>query len=271
MNPGLWWNFQPPWPISQTLRWKNAVFTCIWNHSVLQNGKLSFPNGQNPSSLYFFFQNSKCLLILFEYTNVFLYAKFGDLKPTINKKWRPQIWTCLWARHRKKIPQGNCDFLLTKCFTNVNQSSGSTERAAESFHTVQRGMARRRMRAPKWEHVCTTGQYDVKDHHAQLLAQWLTRKHDKRAGNQSSKNQRVEGKISIVQSMQFGFLPSLGSATSNEANKSVMQPAEWTIIERKLCSPSGAQMKYRYFDPESCKQNAIFSGTSYQNRSDISR
>ena len=25
-NPGLLWNFQQPWPTSQTLRWKNAIF-----------------------------------------------------------------------------------------------------------------------------------------------------------------------------------------------------------------------------------------------------
>ena len=44
-----------------------------------------------------------------------------------------------------------------------------------------------------------------------------------RAGNQPSKNQRVEGEnsreISIVQSIQLCFLFSLGSTTSNEANK----------------------------------------------------
>ena len=34
-NPGLLQNFQPSWPISQTLRWKNTSFICIWNHSVL--------------------------------------------------------------------------------------------------------------------------------------------------------------------------------------------------------------------------------------------
>ena len=44
-------DFQSPWPISQTLRWKNAIFSCLWNHSVLPNGKLSYPNGQNSISL----------------------------------------------------------------------------------------------------------------------------------------------------------------------------------------------------------------------------
>ena len=31
-NQGLLPNFQPPWqwPISQTLMWKNAIFTCTW-------------------------------------------------------------------------------------------------------------------------------------------------------------------------------------------------------------------------------------------------
>ena len=87
-----------------------------------------------------------------------------------------------------------------------------------------------------------------------------------RAGNQSSKNQRVEGEISIVQSIQLGFLLSLGSVTSNEANKSAMWRAEWTITARRAVLLL-AQMKYRYFDPESCEQNSIFSGTSHQNRS----
>ena len=87
--------------------WKNAVFTCIWNHSVLQNVKCSVPNGQNSISRYFLSPSSKCRFVLFQYTNVFLWAKFGDLKPTIDEKRRPQIWTCFWARCRNKIPQGN--------------------------------------------------------------------------------------------------------------------------------------------------------------------
>ena len=69
----------------------------------------------------------------------------------------------------------------------------------------------------------------------------------------------MEGEISIVQSIQLGFLLSLGSATSNEANKRAMLRAEWTITARRAVLRL-AQMKYRYFDPESCKQNAIFSG-----------
>ena len=45
-------------------------------------------------SQYFFSQNPKCLFILFQYNNVYLCAKFGDLEPTIDKKHRPQIQTC---------------------------------------------------------------------------------------------------------------------------------------------------------------------------------
>ena len=131
-NPHLLWNFLSPWPISQTLRWTNVIFTCIWNHSVLQNGELSFSNGRNSISRYFFSQNPKCRFILFQYTNIFLCAKFGDLKPTIDEKRRPQIWTCFWARRRNKIPQDNCDFLSTKCFKNVYRSSCSTDGAAEN-------------------------------------------------------------------------------------------------------------------------------------------
>ena len=69
-NQGLRGNFQPPWSISQTLRWNNAIFTCIWNHSVLQNGELSFPNGQNSISWYFFSQTSKFCFSILMYSSV---------------------------------------------------------------------------------------------------------------------------------------------------------------------------------------------------------
>ena len=70
-NPRLRRNFLPPSPINQTLRWPNAIFTCIWNHSVLQNGELPFCNGRNSISRYFFSKNPKCRFILFQYTNVY--------------------------------------------------------------------------------------------------------------------------------------------------------------------------------------------------------
>ena len=131
-KPGLQQNFQPPYPVSQTLVWKNAIFTCIWKHSVLQNGELSFPNGRNSISRYFLSQSPKCRFILFQYTNVFLCAKFWWSKGKIDEKWRPQICTCFWARLRNNIPQGNCDFLSTKCFININLSLWSTHCAAEN-------------------------------------------------------------------------------------------------------------------------------------------
>ena len=119
--------FQPPLPISQTLRKTNAIFICIWNHSVLQNGELSFPSCRNFSSPYFVSQYPKCRIILFQYTNFHLCAKFGDLKPTIDEKRRPQIRTCFWARRRNKIPERNCNFLSTKCFKNVYWSLLSSD------------------------------------------------------------------------------------------------------------------------------------------------
>ena len=70
-----------------------AVFTCISNHFVLQNGELTFSNGRNSISRYFFSQKAKVSIILFQYTNVYLCAKFGDLMPTIDENRRPQIWT----------------------------------------------------------------------------------------------------------------------------------------------------------------------------------
>ena len=67
------------------------VWQCmfIWNHSFLQNFELAFPNGRNSISRYFFSQNPKCWFILFQYTNVYLCANFGDLKPTIDEEQRP--------------------------------------------------------------------------------------------------------------------------------------------------------------------------------------
>ena len=85
----------------------------------------------------FLLPNPNCQFVLFQYTNVYLGAKFGNLKPTIDEKRRPQIWTCFWARHRRNIAQGNCNFLSTKCFINVNRSPQSTDCAAKnSIHRV---------------------------------------------------------------------------------------------------------------------------------------
>ena len=100
-----------------------------WRTLISQWSKFHFPIFPVPKP--------KCWFILFHYTDVlncivFLCAKFGDLKPRIDEKRRPQIWTCFWARRRNKIPQGNCDFLSTKCFINVNRSSRSTDCAAEN-------------------------------------------------------------------------------------------------------------------------------------------
>ena len=77
-------------------------------------------------------QNPKCLFILFQYTDVYLCAKFGELMPTINEMQRPQIWICFWARCKNKIPHGNCDFLLTKYFINIYLSSCPADCAAET-------------------------------------------------------------------------------------------------------------------------------------------
>ena len=127
ISQGLWGNFQPPWPISQTLRWKNAIFTCIWNHSVLQNGELSFSNGWNSISRYFFSQNPKTRIekisisqaILLE----FLRSPVSALRCEANKikRRREESWL---ARHQ-------------------NVEGPAAARA------VPRGMSRRRMRAPK--------------------------------------------------------------------------------------------------------------------------
>ena len=105
---------------------------------------------------------------------------------------------------------------------------------------MPRGMLQLQTRAPKKEHVYTTCRYDVKTRvvaHNRLRDGSL-----ENATCQLSKNQRVEGKTSIVQSIQLGFSLSLGSATSNKANKSAMLRTEWTITARQAALRL-AQMK----------------------------
>ena len=160
LDPGLWLNFQPPWPLSQTLWWRNAIFICILNRSVesvLQNGgvqvDIHFPMVEIPFSI-FLRPNPRALInsvsVYHCNTNVHLSAKFCDLKPTIDEMRRPQIWTFIWARCRKRIPRGNCYFISTECFINVNQSWCSTDRLAEN--SKPRVMLRdQREDQPNWE------------------------------------------------------------------------------------------------------------------------
>ena len=54
----------------------------------------------------FLVENPKSLIILFQYTNVYLCAQLGDLNWTIETKQYTLIWTCFWTRHRNNIPQG---------------------------------------------------------------------------------------------------------------------------------------------------------------------
>ena len=139
------------------------------------------------------------------------------------------------------------------------------------MHAVSRSIWWLWTRAPKWELVCTTGRYDVKDNHAQWVAWWLTWKHNLRAeptvtDSQAEQNSKHGGinldssEILIVQALQIGSSRSLGSWTSNKLLRAK------TIIARQAVLHL-AQMKYRYFVQECCKQNAIFSDTSHQNRS----
>ena len=187
--------------------------------------------------------------------SVSLCAKFGDLKPTIDEKQRPQILACFWERCSNNIPQGYCDFLSTKYFKNstdhcdqqilllktrnlelcfgpnVGSNHAKLRRSwfIERFSSdscvlwsvpydvkliratrgaerdplaltqskcwgtccvacaVSRSMWPLRTRAPKWEHISTTGRYHVNDCNAQEAAWWLTRKRDQRAGNKWTK------------------------------------------------------------------------------------
>ena len=89
-------------------------------------------------------------------------------------------------------------------------------------------------------------------------------------GEQTEQNSTCGGEISMVQSIQLGFRVSrsLGSATSNEANKSAMLRAEWTTTARR--APSGAPFRpneISIFCLRTLQAERHFSGTSNQNRS----
>ena len=53
----------------------------------------------------------------------------------------------------------------------------------------------------------------------------------------------------------------------NDVKDRRAQQVAWWLARKCYMRAGMAQMKYRYFVPEHCKQNAIFSGTSHQNRS----
>ena len=76
-------------------------------------------------------QNPKCRYILFQYTNVYLCAKFGDLNKANDRRKSTSSNLDLFLC-RNKIPKRNCNFILTKCFMCVNWSSWSTDCAAKS-------------------------------------------------------------------------------------------------------------------------------------------
>ena len=82
------------------------------------------------------------------------------------------------------------------------------------------------------------------------------------AESRPSKTQHRNGggtlELKKVQSIQLGFSRPLGCATSDEAYKSVMLRAEWTITKRQAVLYL-VKMKFQYFVLECCKQNTIFS------------
>ena len=167
------------------------------------------------------------------------------------------------------ISEGNCNFLSTKCFINVYRSSWSTDCAAENSKT--RVMLRER-HCRRWEHqhvVAANARADSAAAEVRACMHnwsiWCQRS-SRTIGCVMAHSKKRPCIQSIVQSIQLGFSCSLGATTANVPYKSAMRCAEWTITARRalLCL---AQMKYRYFFPERCKQNASFSGTSHQNGS----
>ena len=77
--------------------WKNGIFICIWNHYVLHNGELSFPNAWNSISLYFS-QAPKTQSVALFYFSILMFTSVQSLiAHSHQRKVRPQIWTCFWA------------------------------------------------------------------------------------------------------------------------------------------------------------------------------
>ena len=191
--------------------------------------------------------------------------------------WGPTKQNFRKSQFFERFGSGSCVLQLAPYDVKLIRATGGAKRdslaraPSKSWGTcccaraVSHIMLLRRTRAPKWEHICLKGGFDVKDRRAHRLRDGSLEKRNLRAVNWPGKTQRLQWEISIVQSIQLGFSRSLGSTTSNEAYKSAMRRAEWTITARQAVLHL-AQMKYRYFVPERWKQNAIFSDTSHHNR-----
>ena len=98
---------------------------------------------------------------------------------------------------------------------------------------VVRSMWLPRTRAPKWEHVCTTGRYDVKDRRKIGCVMAHSKMRPVRREPTEQNSTRRGGGNFILQANQLGFSRSIGSATSNEANKRAMRRTEWIITARQ--------------------------------------
>ena len=128
-------------------------------------------------------------------------------------------------------------------------------------------MWRQRTLALKWEHVCTTGRYDVNDRHAHRRTIRCVMAHSK---TRPARGEPMEREISIFQANQLGFSRSSGSSTSNEANKSAMRRAEWTITapfgtnEMSIFCPSMLQAERNFFrcKPLSDQNRSYFDNIS---------
>ena len=118
-NPGLLWNFQQPWPTSQTLRWKNSIFYGYKTIVFCRKVNFHFPMVEIPGPSIFFLPKPKVSIYS---VSVYSCSPLCSVWWSTANNWgkaNPQIQTCFWARHRNKISEGNCDFLSTKCFINV--------------------------------------------------------------------------------------------------------------------------------------------------------
>ena len=78
----------------------------------------------------FLLPNPKCLFILFQYTNVHLCAKFGDLKPTIDKKWYLDLFL---SKEQKQHSERKVWFSFNPMFHKDNWSLQSTDCVVENL------------------------------------------------------------------------------------------------------------------------------------------
>ena len=128
----------------------------------------------------------------------------------------------------------------------------------------------------KWEHVCTTNQYDVNDHCTLKVVWWLTREHNLSEGNRPTKNQHAEREIWIFQAIQLDFWHSQAwgielhqmKLTQWGAQGSQSQRAEQCSVWPKwnidiLSENAVSSLRTQFFQVQAIKTSYILTNRQY--------